>query len=55
MFKYERDSSITTVLFDMDGTISDSFPGISNGICQLSQQSVLLAFHFIRFFDPRNI
>lgn len=32
MFKYNRDPSITTVFFDMDGTISDSFPGISNGI-----------------------
>lgn len=32
MFKYERDNSITTVLFDMDGTISDSFPGVSGGI-----------------------
>lgn len=32
MFKFEKDPSITTILFDMDGTISDSFPGISNGI-----------------------
>lgn len=32
MFPLERDTAVTTVLFDMDGTLSDSFPGISNGV-----------------------
>lgn len=32
MFPLERNPAFTTVLFDMDGTISDSFPGVSGGI-----------------------
>lgn len=32
MFPLEKNPAFTTVLFDMDGTISDSFPGVSGGI-----------------------
>ncbi|MDE7229365.1 MAG: HAD-IA family hydrolase [Oscillospiraceae bacterium] len=32
MFPLEKNAEFTTVLFDMDGTLSDSFPGVSGGI-----------------------
>lgn len=32
MFPLEKEPAFTAVLFDMDGTISDSFPGVSGGV-----------------------